>query len=265
MESEATPIVVFTVTHYQTAADLRFQACLATLAQAAQHRLPIVVVDSSPAAQLRGAMAAAGARVSEQTANGRKGAALREALSLALKLPGVGPATLLCWQEPEKSDMVRLWPSVAAAVQARKGEVVIPAREKTLFRATYPIEQFHSESFANALVAAMARQAGLLAPGAADPPFDWHFGPLAFLQRHASLWLADQGELWDAQLMPVVRAARAGLRVVSVEVPFSAPPAMKEEEEGNLAFVEKRLMQINFLAPKFKQAFRLDEAGPAAP
>lgn len=36
-------------------------------------------------------------------------------------------------------------------------------------------------------------------------------------------------------------------------------------EEGNLAFVEKRLMQINFLAPKFKQAFRLDEAGPAAP
>ena len=33
---------------------------------------------------------------------------------------------------------------------------------------------------------------------------------------------------------------------------------MKEEEEGNLAFVEKRLMQINFLDPKVIAAWTED-------
>ena len=43
-----------------------------------------------------------------------------------------------------------------------------------------------------------------------------------------------------------------------LEVPFEAPRAMKEEEEGDLAFIEKRLMQINFLDPKVIAAWTED-------
>eukprot|EP00667_Euglena_gracilis_P018300 EG_transcript_19418 len=252
--SHSKPIVIFTVTRYRDKSDPRFRTCIATLTAAVTRKFPIVVVDSSPDPALRRAMADAGALVSEQTAEGQKGNALREALHIAGTLPGVGPDTLLCWQEPEKTDMVRHWTRVAARLSSTRADIAIPAREPALFMATYPAEQFHSESFANSLVSAMAAKGGLQLVGAGEPPIDWHFGPLAFRQRRASYWLADRGELWDAQLMPLVRAARAGHRLVSVEVAFSAPAAMKQEEEGNLKFMEKRLVELNFLALKFKEA-----------
>ena len=107
--------------------------------------------------------------------------------------------------------------------------------------------------------------ANQLAPPSArvhsDLKLDWHFGPFAMKAEHVGLWTDHHGELWDAQVIPIVYAARMGLAVRSATCPFEAPAVMKEEEENNLAFVEKRIMQLNFLDPKVKSAWQEEMYG----
>ena len=45
-------------------------------------------------------------------------------------------------------------------------------------------------------------------------------------------------------MMPVLHALRAGLTVSSATVQYTAPAAMKEQEERSLTFIRKRLMQV---------------------
>ena len=243
--------VIFTCTFYTSEADVRLACCLKFLGQCRAHELDVVVVDASPSEAIRAKMKEAhpAAEVVKQTAQGRKGAALREALGLAAAR-AAGDAAWLCWQEPEKDAMVPLWAACLGAASGRALDVVVPRRRADLFRDTYPVEQYHSESFANALLTAAAGDAGF------DADLDWHFGPFGLKKRHAHLWLANDGELWDAQVLPIVHALKNGLAVGGVEVPFIAPLAMKAQEEGIFVFVEKRLMQINFLDPKVVAAFK---------
>ena len=189
------------------------------------------------------------AEVVKQTAQGRKGAALREALGLAAAR-AAGDAAWLCWQEPEKDAMVPLWAACLGAASGRALDVVVPRRRADLFRDTYPVEQYHSESFANAYLNAAAKAAGFATA------LDWHFGPFCLRKAHAQLWLDGDGELWDAQLLPLVAAIGTGLKVGAVEVDFEAPWVMKAAEEGDLGFCEKRLMQINYLDPKVLEALK---------
>ena len=255
--AEATP-VIFTCTFYTSEADVRLACCLKFLGQCRAHELDVVVVDASPSEAIRAKMKEAhpAAEVVKQTAQGRKGAALREALGLAAAR-AAGDAAWLCWQEPEKDAMVPLWAACLGAASERALDVVVPRRRADLFRDTYPVEQYHSESFANALLTAAAGDAGF------DADLDWHFGPFALRRAHAGLWRAHAGELWDAQVVPVADALRAGLRVGGAEVPFAAPAAMKAEEEGSLAFFRKRLDQINFLDPKVMAALKKKRPAPA--
>jgi hypothetical protein len=65
------------------------------------------------------------------------------------------------------------------------------------------------------------------------------------LARH---WLECTGELWDAQIVPMVTAARwHGVGVMVHPVAYAHPAEMKIEEEGGAAWSEKRLEQLNFL------------------
>ena len=100
--AEATP-VIFTCTFYTSEADVRLACCLKFLGQCRAHELDVVVVDASPSEAIRAKMKEAhpAAEVVKQTAQGRKGAALREALGLAAAR-AAGDAAWLCWQEPEK-------------------------------------------------------------------------------------------------------------------------------------------------------------------
>ena len=63
------------------------------------------------------------------------------------------------------------------------------------------MEQYHSEHFANLHLDALGRPVGL-------PTLDWTFGPVAFRASMARHWLQCEGELWDAQLVPIVHASR---------------------------------------------------------
>ena len=94
----------------------------------------------------------------------------------------------------DQVEMVRHARGVAAHLRAEKADVCIPRRDDAMFRRTYPIEQYHSERFANAHLDALARPHGLPAG------IDWTFGPVALRAALAPCWLRCDGELWDAQV-----------------------------------------------------------------
>ena len=116
----------------------------------------------------------------------------------------------------------------------------MPRREDSLFRRSYPIEQYHSENFVNLYLDSLGNAAGL-------PTLDWTFGPVAFRANMAHHWLNFCGELWDAQIVPFINASREGARIEGLQVSYSHPALMKREEEFLPVWSEKRLMQLNFL------------------
>ena len=74
------------------------------------------------------------------------------------------------------------------------------------------------------------------------PGFDWHFGPFAFQAKQVELWTKySDGDMYDAQLVPIVHAFRKGLKVCSVFCNYQHPKEMKDEEQGNV--VATRVLQ----------------------
>ena len=169
-------LVVFTATRYRSTQEVRFKQAMETLTALKEQGLTVVVVDNSPDPRVRELMSTTAARVSKQQAKGKKGAAFREAAVLASQVDGVTSETWLCWQEPEKTDMAHHW---LKAVD-NTASVVIPARALSNFKKTYPIEQYHSETFANlyldALAAAALKQLRRSQQLPIFPPhIDWYF------------------------------------------------------------------------------------------
>eukprot|EP00035_Acanthoeca_spectabilis_P010125 m.178672 g.178672 ORF g.178672 m.178672 type:complete len:239 (-) comp14930_c0_seq3:2286-3002(-) len=186
-----------------------------------------------------------GAAIHQQTGSG-KAAALRQAAALAARLPNVSADTWLCFQEPEKTDMVRKWHQALSGLDPAVG-VVVPRRREPEFGQSYAIEQWHSENFGNGYLNAVA--AGQTESLRDFPNLDWFFGPLAFRAKHAHHWIDYRGDGYDAQMVPIVLAARAGVRIADVPVRYSAEPEMKAEEEGSVDFVKKRFRQLTALTP----------------
>jgi hypothetical protein len=257
--------VIFTCTWYTDTSDLRFLQCIETLKSASEKSIPIVVVDGSPSDAVHNALSKTGAIVRKQIVPGGKGAALREAAAIAAKVAGVTDETLLCWQEPEKTHMVALWNTVPKHPVTNDGDVFVPRREEESFRSSYPIEQFYSESYGNLYLDALMKDGiqntSMTMPWADDyirrgtSIIDWHFGPFAFRAKHLGLWTKYTGNSYDAQLVPIVHAIRRGFQVCSFGVDFSLDTGMKNAEEANVNFIEKRLNQLNDLDPKVKAAW----------
>jgi hypothetical protein len=81
--------------------------------------------------------------------------------------------------------------------------------------------------------------------GLAEPQIDWFFGPIAFRGSLLSaFWLAYDGKSWDAQFVPAIRAWKQGHRILSYPVSYVHPRKQSEREQGSLAFVEKRMLQL---------------------
>lgn len=257
-------MVIFTVTWYGSPDDLRLRMCLNTIRECRERSIAVVVVDDSPSVDVRSALRTSGAVVRRQTVPGKKGVALREAATIARRLPGVTSSTYLCWQEAEKTDMVRHWTEI---LDDGKVDVVVPFRNLESFRETYPIEQYHEEMFGNRYLDAIAAR-HLYGPNSDPPPrsdfasdggaprLDWCFGPIGFRAGHAELWTEYRGgDSYDAQVVPLVHALRRGVRVSSREIEYRAPSEMQAQEEGDIPFIEKRLGQLNDLCPKVKASW----------
>ena len=125
--------VVVSPTFYPNTTDVRFQLGLEACRRAKSLGVPLLLVDASPP-EVRSALEEAGAIVHVQTAKGRKGAALRECISLARAvLPADG---VVCFQELEKVEMVGLQRECANHLQRTGCDVCVPIA--ALCRAVLP-------------------------------------------------------------------------------------------------------------------------------
>jgi hypothetical protein len=234
-------LIVVAPTFYARHDEIRYLVAIEACRNAAKHQIQMILVDASSNSEIREGLEQAGGgyvQVVRQTALGRKGAALREAIQLAYKQ--ANEQSVIAFQELEKSDMFRHWLPLVQHMNKTGADVTIPRRADNSFRSDYPIEQYHCESFANSLLNSMGADIGLAA-------IDWTIGPAAFRYNQAHHWINFDGELWDAQLIPLVNAHLAGAMVTSLEIDYRHPKIMKEEEEGVAKWNEKRLMQLNFL------------------
>lgn len=248
--------VIFTCTYYNDVRDLRFHQCISTIRHS--QYIPIVIVDGSPP-EVHEALRNTDAlvfRESDHFGNG-KGGALREAAQIAASLPGVNSSTWLCWQEAEKSDMIRCWQDFLFSTSVKDSdEIITPNRDDSNFKKSYPIEQYHSESYGNYYLNCVMRRALDENTSSGIGNIDWHFGPFAFRQKLVQLWTSYKGNSYDAQLVPIVHGIRKGYRInTDITVPFVLDEKMKQQEEGNIEFIEKRLNQLNSLDPRVKMAW----------
>ena len=226
--------VVVTATFYNEGPDLdvRLPLAIATIRAAAVLRLPIIVVDGSPDPEVRRTLEDAGAEVIAQKEPGF-GPAVRQVVSAGQDMvPADG---FVCWQEPEKMKYIPMVPRLVAAGRRRNAAIVVPKRTETSWK-TYPIEQRHQERFINFYVR-------IISGGRLD--FDLTHGPKLFRGIAVPLVLAYSGRAWDAHMVPVVRAVKRGMVVISVPVGYPYPPAQRRVEEGNEFYCRKRLEQIN--------------------
>lgn len=93
--SNGPPMVVISPTFYPSLSDTRCQLGLESCRRAKALGIPVLLVDASPA-EVKAAFKETGAIVHEQTRAGRKGAALRECVEIALTmLPNHG---IICYQ-----------------------------------------------------------------------------------------------------------------------------------------------------------------------
>lgn len=169
----------------------------------------------------------------------------RKAIFEASKIPGVKAIVMT---EIEKVSLVTdCMREIVAPVLNDQADLVIPRREVTLFKKTYPSYMFESEVEANLLYSEALRANGLLSPHAED--LDVFFGARVFKNDPKMLKylfshydanpfdtllehkLFNLEEYSNAQFFPVVKALFKGLRVVSVTVPFKYPEKQKENEE----------------------------------
>lgn len=235
---DAHGLVLVVPTSFGSTDEPRFHLTLKSLSEAALH-FPTYVVDASSDDAITERLRKTGAHVVKQTWRGKKGVALREGIELAMR----SRPRIIGFFEPEKLGMV-FWMRRAAAHLQRTGlDIVIPGRMDEHFAGSYPREQYHQEKFANLLIESMAVPRGF------PPGLDWTFGPVLFNARLAPLWLAYRGALWDAQVVPYVRAVLwHGAKIGTLDVPYSHPAQMKAEEEGKAHWAKKRYDQLSLWA-----------------
>jgi len=183
----------------------------------------------------------------------------RQALLRATKLSDI---KVIILTEPEKVSLVQeCIPLIAKPILNGEADIVVPKRNDTLFKETYPAYQYESEVEGNRTYNEELKSHKLI--DISENDFDMFFGPRAFsndrkivtlfMKRyrfsiaHASFpsWYFDAEELSNTNFFPIVSALRKGLNVKSIEVPFKYPKIQKENEEKGQKelFLEKRRAQ----------------------
>lgn len=169
----------------------------------------------------------------------------RKAIFEASKIPGV---EVIVMTEIEKVSLVTdSMELIVAPVLHGDADVVIPKREDSLFKKSYPGYMYESETEGNLLYNEALRANGLLSAHMDD--LDVFFGarvyrndpkmlkfllsrydahPFDSLSEHKLLNLEEYS---NAQFFPVVKALTKKGKVVSVTVPFVYPEKQKENEE----------------------------------
>ncbi|CAB9501216.1 expressed unknown protein [Seminavis robusta] len=244
--------------------DVRYALGLESCRQAAKHGVRLLIIDASPDHDtVSQSLTKAGTdrhgkswvHVMKQTSRGKKGAALKEAIAMARQqlkrqFPrALEQDTYIAIQEPEKFDVFRFWNEMTSHMTTISTDILVPHRKDESFHSTYPIEQYHSEQFANLYLDTLGQKVGF-------PSIDWTFGPIAFRTSLAPHWLSyDEGDTWDVQIVPMIRAWKELEKkktgsVGSYTIDYHHPAKQKQQEEGVSKWGEKRLFQLGVLFEK---------------
>mmetsp|Transcript_55148 Transcript_55148/g.133993 ORF Transcript_55148/g.133993 Transcript_55148/m.133993 type:complete len:334 (+) Transcript_55148:76-1077(+) len=241
-------LIVVAPTFYADMDDIRYHLGLKACREAAKHEVSLLLVDASPSNEVAEGLEKAGrttdgrnfVRVVPQTWKGKKGVALREGISKAAEELKDNKDAIIAFQELEKVAMFQHYQNLVDHFRQSGSQIVVPRRSDQSFKSTYPIEQYHSENFANMLLDSMGSEIRM-------PSIDWTIGPVLLKSDQVQYWLQYHGETWDAQLVPVVDAHVKGSKISSFEIDYVHPKEMKEQEQGQAGWNEKRLYQINVL------------------
>ena len=226
--------VVIATTTFSKTYDMRAKLAVKLVKACAERGYPVVVVDGGSDAGFRGDLMAAGAEVCDEAGKGM-GAARRQAMTVAGE--GAGPDGLVLWCEPEKYTIVPEIAKMEKVYGDTHADLVVPDRGPL---DSYPIEQQLAEPLGNL---AFERITGL--------KLDMWSGPRLMNQaalRHFLDYQGEYGDLWDCIFIPVLRAMKAGLKVVSAPINYVHPPEQTSAEETP-EMLKKRVIQLNNLVP----------------
>ena len=271
--------VVVAPIYYTSINEIRFQLALEACQEAAKYGIKLLLVDGSPIPEdreednLSTLLTKAGNKKNEedssstndasssnikdwlssstlytkvlrQQSNGKKGVALREAISAACQEMNASGAdgnnnphdhnNIVAFQELEKVNMFQHWKYIIHTMIEGGGrggngkggatdmdiDIMIPGRFGKSFKETYPIEQYYAETFGNlylnsltatsstATVNNKKNTTSATTTGLLPSNIDYTFGPMALRCSYASYWLNYvDGEIWDAQIIPMIHAA----------------------------------------------------------
>src|SRR3989338_4376437 len=182
------------------------------------------------------------------------------------KASGLLGAKVIVLTEAEKISLVTdCLPELVNPIINDEADIIIPKRSATLFQKTYPEYMFQSEREGNKLYNDILRINGFLKD---REEFDAFFGPRVFkntpeiralftrgyrikIDKKAFLEPYFDPETYSTTFsLHLIKAFKKGLRVKSVEVPFSYPMIQKDNEEKGARelFEEKRRTQrVGFL------------------
>lgn len=252
-----------TTTYYPDLNDIRLGCAIDLCRLAAQHKFHVFIVDDSPDEMVRRQLQDASevyvhVLPQEKAQYSGKGGALRQAIRTAIEWfyenNVAVDESVIVFTEPEKINIIEHVNEIVLPLLVGDADVVVPARNDNLFRETYPIEQYHSESYGNLYFNLLAKQLkGFQQRSTKSTPvdetkLDWLFGPFAFKTNLANSWLQYDGTSWDAQMIPYVRGVRMqGWKIISVPINYVHSLNMKQQEEGDPIWVAKRLHQLNLL------------------
>lgn len=188
----------------------------------------------------------------------------RKAIFEASEIPGV---EVIVMTEIEKVSLITdCMELIVAPILHGDADVVVPKREDSLFKKSYPGYMYDSETEGNLLYNEALRANGLLSAHMDD--LDVFFGarvyrndpkmlkfllskyeahPFDSLNEHKLLNLEEYS---NAQFFPVVKALTKKGKVVSVTVPFVYPEKQKENEEKGereLFVVKRRYQRLTII------------------
>lgn len=188
----------------------------------------------------------------------KRSPARRLAIKIVSRLPDV---KIIVLTEPEKISLLNFLPQITRPLFKDEVDIIVPKREESFFKSTYPSYMHESEIEANKLYNEALRSQGLLSLKNED--LDMFFGPRIFINNkqvislfmkrfvinyeklmHSSEYL-DPEEYSNTLFFPIVFALKKKLRIKSLTIPFEYPKIQKENEEkmANELFIEKRKAQ----------------------
>jgi len=186
----------------------------------------------------------------------KRSPAKRQAFKAASKIDGV-KVIIAC--EGEKVSLLDNIVPIVKPILENKADIVVPKREESLFKETYPEYMYQSETEGNKLYNEQLRIRSLIKE---EEELDMFFGPRAFCNNSKVLALFfkkfhfqkdqksleeyfDPEEYSNVLYFPIIIALQKNFRVKSVEIPFSYPKLQKMNETigAKEFFVEKRQNQ----------------------